>query len=45
VPLTQLWLANFQIGPLEYLWRVLTYGRSALRGSTDPRRKLLRGEH
>jgi uncharacterized protein len=45
VPLTQLWLANFQIGPLEYLWRVLTYGRSALRGSTDPRRKLLPGEH
>lgn len=40
VPLTQLWLSRFQIGPMEYLWRVLTYGRSALRSLGTPRRKL-----
>jgi uncharacterized protein len=45
VPFTQLWLAYFQTGPMEYLWRVLTYGRSALRGSTAPQRKLLPGEN
>ena len=31
VPLTRWWLSRFQIGPMEYLWRVLTYGRSAVR--------------
>jgi uncharacterized protein len=28
VPLSGWWLARFQYGPMEYLWRVLTYGRS-----------------
>jgi uncharacterized protein len=27
VPLSILWLRGFNYGPLEYLWRVLTYGR------------------
>jgi uncharacterized protein len=27
VPLSRLWLSRFQMGPMEYLWRVLTYGR------------------
>jgi uncharacterized protein len=30
VPFTQWWLRRFQQGPMEYLWRVLTYGRAAL---------------
>ena len=27
VPLSVLWLRHFEYGPLEYAWRVLTYGR------------------
>lgn len=34
VPLTRWWLSHFQLGPLEYAWRVLTYGRPALRSTT-----------
>jgi uncharacterized protein len=30
VPLSRLWLARFKMGPMEYLWRVLTYGRASL---------------
>jgi uncharacterized protein len=45
VPLTHLWLRNFQLGPLEYLWRVLTYGRSALGSIATPRRTLAAGEN
>jgi uncharacterized protein len=30
VPLSRWWLSRFQIGPMEYLWRVLTYGRGAV---------------
>lgn len=26
-PFSRLWLSKFQMGPIEYLWRVLTYGR------------------
>lgn len=26
IPLSRWWLARFQVGPVEYLWRVLTYG-------------------
>jgi len=37
VPLSRFWLRNFELGPMEYLWRVLTYGRPAL-GSIFPRR-------
>ena len=28
VPLSRWWLARFRYGPMEYLWRWLTYGRS-----------------
>jgi uncharacterized protein len=27
VPLSSWWLARFQYGPMEYLWRAMTYGR------------------
>ena len=27
VPLSVLWLRRFEYGPLEYAWRVLTYGK------------------
>lgn len=38
VPLSRLWLGRFQMGPLEYLWRVLTYGRlSSIRKATEDR--------
>jgi uncharacterized protein len=36
VPLTRWWLSRFQLGPLEYAWRLLTYGRPALRSITTP---------
>jgi uncharacterized protein len=29
VPLSRAWLRHFDYGPLEYIWRVLTYGRFA----------------
>jgi uncharacterized protein len=35
VPLTRWWLARFQQGPMEYLWRVLTYGRGALHAPAE----------
>ena len=31
VPLSRLWLQHFAMGPMEYLWRLLTYGRAPLR--------------
>lgn len=30
VPLSAWWLNRFRYGPMEYLWRVLTYGRAAV---------------
>lgn len=33
VPLSRWWLGRFQLGPMEYLWRVLTYGRKAMQVS------------
>jgi uncharacterized protein len=38
VPLSQLWLRHFELGPMEQLWRRLSYGRA------QPRRKPLREE-
>jgi uncharacterized protein len=31
VPLSRLWLRRFDLGPMEHLWRVLTYGRASLK--------------
>jgi uncharacterized protein len=31
VPLTRLWLRHFDMGPMEFLWRWLTYGHATLR--------------
>ena len=31
VPLSKWWLARFELGPMEYLWRRLTYGRASLK--------------
>lgn len=35
VPLSRWWLSRFALGPLEYLWRVLTYGRASLRAAAS----------
>jgi uncharacterized protein len=32
VPLSHYWLKRHALGPMEYLWRLLTYGRSSMRG-------------
>jgi uncharacterized protein len=31
VPLSRLWLGRFALGPMEYVWRWLTYGPAALK--------------
>jgi uncharacterized protein len=36
VPLSRWWLSRFQRGPMEHLWRVLTYGRGALHTTAGP---------
>ncbi len=30
LPLSAMWLGRFRYGPIEYLWRLVTYGRRAL---------------
>jgi len=30
VPLSRLWLQRYEAGPIEHLWRVLTYGRASV---------------
>jgi len=30
IPLSQWWLAEFRFGPMEWLWRTLSYGRRQL---------------
>jgi uncharacterized protein len=32
IPLSMWWLKRFRYGPMEYFWRMLTYGRRALSG-------------
>lgn len=36
VPLTRWWLSRFDVGPMEYLWRVLTYGPGAVHATALP---------
>ena len=36
VPLSRWWLSRFPRGPMEHLWRVLTYGRGALQTTAGP---------
>lgn len=36
VPLSVLWLRRFEYGPLEYLWRVATYGRMRFQSTGVP---------
>jgi uncharacterized protein len=31
VPLSKWWLRRFEMGPMEWLWRKLTYGHASLR--------------
>jgi len=35
VPFSRFWLRRFSNGPMEYLWRVLTYGRAALSAASN----------
>lgn len=39
VPLSRWWLSRYSTGPMEYVWRVLTYGRGALRLLTVGQRR------
>jgi len=43
VPLSRFWLRRFSIGPMEYLWRVLTYGRAALSAASDAQQRTSTG--
>jgi uncharacterized protein len=31
VPVSRWWLARHEFGPMEYVWRLLTYGRAGVR--------------
>jgi uncharacterized protein len=31
VPLSYFWLGRFSMGPMEYVWRLLTYGHASLK--------------
>jgi uncharacterized protein len=43
VPLSRFWLRRFSSGPMEYLWRVLTYGRAALSAAPDAQQRTSTG--
>jgi len=43
VPLSRFWLRRFSTGPMEYLWRVLTYGRAALSAASDAQQRTSTG--
>ena len=36
VPLSMLWFRRFAYGPMEYLWRVLSYGRRPQAPAAEP---------
>jgi uncharacterized protein len=35
VPLSKWWLSRFELGPMEWVWRRLTYGRAALQPASS----------
>jgi uncharacterized protein len=34
IPFSRWWLGKYAMGPMEYLWRLLTYGRASLHRKT-----------
>jgi uncharacterized membrane protein YeiB len=41
VPLSRLWLGRFEMGPMEYVWRLLSYGEASLRRSAVQRSEVV----
>jgi uncharacterized protein len=37
VPLSKWWLSRYELGPMEWLWRKLTYGHATLKRSPAAR--------
>ena len=36
IPLSALWMSRFKYGPMEYVWRLLTYGPGSLQAAPAP---------